>query len=314
MKVSLEEIKTFLSVVETRSISATAVRLDVSKSVISQRISQLERTLGASLLNRSSRGVVPTDRGQAYYERACAALSLLDEAADAVVEDTSSLTGLLRITAPMSFGTRYLGPILFGFMQRHPRLELALDFDDRALDLLRGGYDLAVRITRLSEDAPLVACKLADSRRVVCCSPSYAAAKPLPVSLDDIYQHACIGYTHTDMSHLWEFAPAARGGDVRSVRPRGRIVANNGEAMRDAAVAGLGLAVLPLFIVAEDLQHGRLIQVLPDETPLPDAIYVAYPPRRHASAKLKAVIEHLREALGKEPSWERLLQEGSSLA
>ncbi len=311
MKASLEEIKTFLNVVETGSISSAAVRLNVSKSVISQRVSQLERALGASLLNRSSRGVVPTDRGQEYYEKACAALSMLDQAAEAVVEDEASLSGQLRITAPMSFGTRYLGPILFEFMQKHPRLALSLDLDDRALDLLRGGFDLAVRITRLSEDSPLIASKLADSRRVVCCSHSYGAAHPLPQSLEDILQHDCIGYTHADMSHLWEFEPATQGGVIRAVTPRGRIVANNGEAMRDAAVAGLGLAVLPLFIVAEDLKAGRLIPVLRDEIPLPDAIYVAYPPRRHTSVKLKAVAQHLREAFSKKPSWDRLLGPGA---
>ncbi len=134
----------------------------------------------------------------------------------------------------------------------------------------------------------------------------------LPQSLEDIYQHAGIGYAHADMGHLWEFEPASRGGPVRSLAPRGRIVANNGEAMRDAAVAGLGLAVLPLFIVAEDLQLGRLVHVLPEETPLPDAIYVAYPPRRHTSAKLGAVVEHLRTAFWQEPSWEQRLREGAS--
>ncbi len=273
--------------------------------MVSQRVTHLEAALGVELLHRSSRGVTPTNRGRVFHEQACAAIAQLEQAAEALTDDEAALSGLLRISVPMTFGTYYLCPILFEFMRAHPRLELALDLNDRMVDVAAEGYDLAIRITRMKDDALLVARKLANSRRVVCCSPAYAQERGLPKTLADLSRHVGIGYAHPASSHLWQFIPARRDGERRIATPKGRILTNNGEAMRDAAVAGLGLAVLPLFIVAEDLRAGRLIPVLPGETPMPDAIYAVYPHRRHELRRLSAVVEHLRKALAGVPPWER---------
>ena len=222
-----------------------------------------------------------------------------------MTDDEVALSGLLRISVPMTFGTHYLGPILFAFMRAHPRLELALDLSDRMVDVAAEGYDLAIRITRIKDDSLLVARKLADSRRVVCCSPNYAEKRGLPKTLAELPQHVGIGYAHPAANHLWQFAAARRRARLNIATSKGRILTNNGEAMRDAAVAGLGLAVLPLLIVAEDLRAGRLIHVLPRETPVPDAIYAVYPQRRHKLRLVSALVEHLRNALAGVLPWER---------
>lgn len=162
MKYSLDDIRTFLAVVESGSISAAAQRLELTKSVVSQRVVHLEAALGVALLHRSSRGVRATDRGRLFQAQACDAIAQLEQAVEAVAEDDATLTGLLRISAPVSFGSLHLGPMLFAFMRAHPRLDLALDLSDRMVDIAAEGYDLAIRITRLPADALLVATRLAE--------------------------------------------------------------------------------------------------------------------------------------------------------
>ena len=304
MKYSLDDIRTFLAVVENGSISAAAQRLELTKSVVSQRVAHLETALGVALLHRSSRGVRATDRGRLFQAQACDAIAQLEQAVEAVAEDDTTLTGLLRISAPVSFGTRHLGPMLFDFMRVHPHLDLALDLSDRMVDIAAEGYDLAIRITRLPADALLVATRLAESRRVICCSPDYARDHGVPQMLDDIPRHTGIGYALKSAPQLWRFPAAQPAGALRVLTPRQRILTNNGEAMRDAAVAGLGLAILPLFIAADDLRAGRLLQVLPDAPPEPDAIYAVYPQRRHRLRRLSALIRHLQAALAGEAPWE----------
>jgi DNA-binding transcriptional LysR family regulator len=298
-----DDLLTFLKVVEAGGVTAAATELNVSKSVVSKRISDLEDALGAQLLRRSTRAVTPTEQGWAFYERTREALRELDEAVDSVADRQGGLGGRLRVTAPMSFGTLYLGRILADFARLHPKLELSLDLDDRMLDLVGGGYDLAVRIGRL-HDSTLMARKLCVSRRVVCCSPAYARHRGLPQSIEELSGHDCIDYANVHASRLWQFLPSSSGGKPAAAMTRSRFIANNGEAMRDAALAGLGLCVLPLFIVADDLRSGRLIHVLPNEQPVPDTIYTVYAPTRHLPRRVRTLIDHLIAALGHPPPWE----------
>ncbi len=293
----------FLDVVETGSMTGTARRLRLSKSVVSKRVHDLEEALGVELLRRSSRRVVATERGQALYARMRPLLRELDEAVEEGAGE-GELHGGLRVTMPMSLGTLYLARSFARFAAAHPRLELALDLDDRIVDLVGGGYDLAVRVGRLA-DSSLVARKLCTSRRMVCCSPAYAAAHGVPASLEDLPAHPCIDYAHVHGSRLWRFEPARRGGQPRAVAMRGRVVANNGEAMRDAAIEGLGLVLLPDFLAAEPLRAGRLVRVLPGEEPLPYAIAALYPPSRHVPRKLRAAIDHLAGELRHPAPWTR---------
>jgi DNA-binding transcriptional LysR family regulator len=303
MKSHFDDVLTFIQVVEAGGITAAAARLNLSKSVVSKRIGDLESGLGAELFRRSTRRVVPTDRGAAFYEKMRALVAEFDNAVEEASLRTGALQGRLRITAPMSFGTAHLGPVLAAFARRHPELELAVDLDDRIVDLVGDGYDMAIRIGRLQASS-LVARKLCPSRRIVCCSPDYAREKGLPASVAELSAHPCIDYAHVQTGRLWQFAPSTPGGQPRTVMARSRITANNGEIMRDMALAGLGLAVLPLFIVHEQLRQGTLINALAAAVPLADTIYAVYPPTRHVSRRVRALIDHLVAALGDTPPWE----------
>lgn len=303
MQPRFDDVLTFLQVVEAGGITAAAARLNISKSVVSKRISDLERTLGAELFRRSTRRLTPTDRGAAFYEKMRALVAEFDDAVEQAARQTGELRGRLRITAPMSFGTMHLGPVLAAFARSHPELELALDLDDKIIDLVGNGYDMAIRIGRL-EDSSLVARKLCLSRRIVCCSPGYAGENGLPASIEDLSAHKCIDYANVHASRLWQFAPSKPSGKPRSVMAHSRVVANNGEIMREMALAGLGLAVLPLFIVHEQLREGTLVNALTAAVPLPDTIYVLYPPTRHVSRRVRALVDHLVAALGDTPPWE----------
>jgi len=298
----LEEIVAFLHVVETGSITQAGRRLKLSKSVVSKRITDLEAALQQQLLRRSTRRVRPTQEGRAFYTRV---RPLVDGLTNAVEEmaDPGSVRGRLRIAAPMSFGTMVLSPILARFARAHAEVEMAIDLDDRVTDLLAGDYDLAIRIGRL-EDSSLVARKLCTVRRVVCCSPGYAREFGLPESVEDLSRHRCIDYANVHASRLWQFESARRGRRPRAVRTHSRVVANNGEAMRDAAIEGLGLALLPSFIAADALREGRLIDALPRETPLAYTVAAVYAPTRQVPRRVRALVDHLVRELGRTPPWE----------
>lgn len=297
-----EDILAFLEVVKAGSFTAAAARLALSKSVVSDRVRNLENALGVELLRRTTRSVTTTERGQEFFESLSPLVQSIDDAVDAASATDGPLTGRLRMTAPISFGMGYLTPVITSFAQAHPQLEIALDFDDRSVDIVGQGYDLAVRIGRLN-DSTLMARKLCDSDRVVCCSTAYAKQHGLPKDVDDLANHACIDYANAHASRLWRFEPSTPGGQPRVVETSSRIVVNNGEAMRDMAIAGLGIIVLPRFIIAEALQSGALVEALPGHCPTPDAIYAVYPPVRHMPRKLRAMVDHLSAAFAGTPPW-----------
>jgi DNA-binding transcriptional LysR family regulator len=301
MRYKLEDIVTFLTVIEAGGLSAAARRLGVAKSVASKRISDLESALAATLLRRSARGVAPTDVGAAFYGRARDIIAELEDAAAAA--GAGQFSGSMRVAGPLSFGTLYLAPVLFDFLVRHPRLELTLHLNDRVVDIVGEGYDLAIRIGRL-KDSSLVAKKLAVCKRVLCCSPAYAKHVGLPDTLDALKDHACIGYANVPIGERWLFEADKPGNKQRSVLVRPRLTVDNGEAIRDAAIAGMGLTVLPTFLVADALQAGKLIPVLQHTPVVSDGIYVVYGPDRHLSTKVRALIEHLTAAFKGALRWE----------
>jgi DNA-binding transcriptional LysR family regulator len=298
------DIRAFIQVVDHGGVNAAATRMNVSKSVLSARIARLEQDLHAKLLHRSPRGVSLTDTGQRFYDRMREVVSRMQQAVDeAAGEGAAQFGGSLRVTAPMTFGTTYLGPKLFAFMREHPQLELTLELDDRYVDILGGGYDLGVRIGRLA-DSSLVARPLATSRRVLCCSPDYAAAQGLPQTVDDIAAHECICYGNASVAPYWQFSSTRAGAEPQQIVVRGRTHLNNGESMRDAALAGLGLAALPMFIAAPALRAGSLIQVLPDTPPVADTIHAVYPHTRYVSRTVRALIDMLVTAFADTAAWD----------
>lgn len=302
MQLRTDELEAFLLVVEQGSVSGAARHLNLSKSVISKRLSDLERTLGVLLLQRSTRRVQPTENGARFYEETRSALAQLTRAAETISQNSQELCGELRILAPMSFGTLWLSPLLSRFAAANPKLNLVVDLDDRLVDTEHARFDVAIRVTRLGDTA-MIARKLAASRRIVCCSPAYAQRAGLPKTLDDITRHACLTYSNAPPGQIWAFQGPTPRSAPRVVTPRGQFTANNGEVLRDAATSGQGLAVLPLFIVADDIRAGRLINALPNETPLDDGIFAVYQRTPFVSHKLKALILFLQQSLSP-PPWE----------
>ncbi len=304
MKWRFDDLSTFLTVVEAGGITAAANHLNLAKSVVSKRISALEAALDVELLVRSSRAVRPTEHGQALYDRMRPLIHEMGQAAERISSGAGSLTGRLRITAPMSFGTMHLSPIIAAFVGAHAELEMAIDLDDRFVDLVHGGYDVGIRIGLLP-DSSMIARKLCEVRRVVLCSPGYAQARGLPRDVADLARHACIDYAHVHASQLWQFEAAGPGGRPGSVALRSRIVVNNGEVMRDLAIAGLGVVVLPMFLAVDALRDGRLIEALPDALPRPYAIHAVWPQTNRMSAKVRAFVDHLATAFAGGAPWER---------
>lgn len=299
-----DDILAFLEVVKAGSFTAAATRLGVAKSVVSDRVRNLENSLRVELLRRTTRQVAPTERGRELFETLSPLADGIAQAVDDAAHADGPLLGRLRMTAPISFGVEYLTPVITQFALKHPQLEIALDFDDRAVDIIGAGYDLALRIGRLG-DLALMARKLCDSDRVVCCSPAYARKHGTPKTLADLAGHASIDYANAHASRLWRFEPEAAGGEPRVVETSSRLVVNNGEAMRDMAIAGLGIIVLPRFILARAIESGALIELLPQIRPLPDAIHAVYPPSRHMPRKLRAMIDHLAASFAGTPPWLR---------
>ncbi|WP_321873289.1 LysR family transcriptional regulator [Burkholderia ubonensis] len=291
-----DEIQAFLLAVERQSITESARRLGLSKSVVSKRISDLERTLGVQLLMRSTRNVVPTDAGMIFYEAASESMRRLIDVAEEIAEQSHGLCGELRITAPVSLTRLWLGPAIAQFAAAHPHLRVTLETDDRIVNIEAERFDVAIRSARLSDSA-LIARRIAACERVVVCSPCYLERHGRPDSIDQLLEHRCLNYTHASPSQTWSFESPNGPAKPQTLCPAGAFLANNSETLRDAALHGIGIAMLPAYVAAPALRDGRLVRLLPDETPQEEVIYAVYPRNPFASNKLKAFIEHVRIAL-----------------
>lgn len=302
----LGDMSAFVRVVETRTFTAAAERLGWSKSVVSRRLSDLEQRLGVRLLNRSTRRLSLTEAGQAYYDRCVRILADIEETEDAVASLHTEPRGLLRVNAPMTFGTLHLAPAIAAFMERFPEVDVELVLNDRFVDLIDEGYDLALRIGTL-QDSALVARKLAPCRHVVCAAPSYLARQGTPGVPTDLTQHQCLLYTNSASPDLWRFL--GRDGTEMSVRVKGRLRVNNGDVLRDSAIAGLGIALLPSFIVADALAEHRLQAVLCGHRLRDMTLHAVFPHNRYLSTKVRAFIDFLAGRFGPDPYWDAPLQE-----
>jgi len=308
MKWRFEDIQTFISVVEAGSLTSAATRLNTSKSVVSKRISDLEFALRVELFRRSTGSLRPTEVARSLYERVQPLVQEMTEATEGISDRTEGLCGRLRMVAPVSFGTKVLGPVIADFAKRHPDLEIAVDYEDRPVSLTQSGYDLGIRIGDLSESSLKVR-KLCHCTRIVCCSPDYARSCGLPGSIAELASHTCIDYAHVRASELWQFENESDAGRPISVLMRSRIVANNLEAMRDMAIAGLGLVLLPEYLAAGALRDGTLISALPQVKARAEAISVVYPYTRHVSPKVRGFVDHLVASFIGPLPWQRELHE-----
>jgi DNA-binding transcriptional LysR family regulator len=298
----LAAIEAFVRVAECGSFSKAAERLHSSKSVVSRQVGALEADLGARLLHRTTRALTLTEAGRSYFEQASRILADLAEANASVGQLQAAPRGRLRVSAPMSFGFLHLAPAVPDFLDRYPDVEIELAMNDRYVDLVDEGFDMAVRIGKL-EDSSLVARKLAPARRTVCAAPAYLQARGIPASPDDLRAHECLCYSNVGLSQEWRFVRP--DGRPWPVEVRGRLHANNGDALRAAALRGFGLAVLPSFLVGHDFQSGALVSVLDAFMAQDSAVHAVYPHARHLSPKVRAFVDFLAERFGPDPYWDR---------
>jgi DNA-binding transcriptional LysR family regulator len=294
-------IEAFVRVAETSSFSEAARRLRTSKSAVSRQVAAIEADLGVRLLQRTTRSLTLTEAGRSYFERARDILADLAEADQSVSRMQAAPRGRLRVNAPMSFGYLHLAPAIPDFLARHPEVSVELTMNDRFVDLVDEGFDIAVRIGSLA-DSSLVARRLAPIRRAVCASPDYLARRGTPVSPDDLGMHDCIGYTAVAAPQEWRFIDS--DGKPWPVAVAGRLTVNNGDAIRAAALRGAGIAYMPTFIVGGDLQDGRLIRLLDDFVPQDMTLNAVYPHVRHLSPKVRAFVDFLAERFGPQPYWD----------
>lgn len=294
----LDGLAAFVATVDETSISAASRRLGLAKSVVSERLAELERTLGVTLLQRSTRRLTLTSAGESLLPRARRILRELEEAAAEVDASSGKLAGPLRISAPVGFGVLHLGPAIAGFLRDHPDIEMALELDDGFVDAAAGGFDAVLRHGAIG-DGRLIARRLARSRRLLVASPAYLAAQGTPASLTDLERHR--GVLYANRASDWRFAV---GSAWSVVRPRTALRVNNGLVMRDAALAGLGLALLPTFFVHAEIRSGALVEVDIGWPAEGAELFLTYPRDHGAAPKIRALGDSLRRSFGDPPYWE----------
>jgi DNA-binding transcriptional LysR family regulator len=291
----LNSLRAFVKVVEAASFSEAGRRLRLSRSAVSKYVAELEEDLGVQLLSRTTRRVTPTENGQAYFERALAILADLEAADRSVSELQATPRGLLRVNAPMSFGTMQLGPAIAGFMQRYPELQIQLALSDEQVDPVQEGLDVTLRIAEL-ESSSLIARRLMPIERVVCASPGYLKQHGTPKHPRELRDHSCLTYGYLSTGNQWKLT--GKDGD-HFISPRWTLCANNAEVLRDSALASCGIALLPVFIADAALSSGKLRPFLADYTAPPLALYAIYPPTRHLAVKVRLFIDYLVETFAK---------------
>ena len=286
------ELQAFISVVDQGGFTGAADRLGLSKSAVSKHVSALEARLGARLLNRTTRRVSPTEIGMLYYDRVRKVLADATAADELVTAHQQNPRGQLRVSAPMSFANRHLSPLIAEFLCRYPEMSVDLVLDDRQVDLIKDGFDLAVRIGIL-QDSALMSRKIAGTLMRLVASPDYLERTGRPERPEDLSSHDLLHYSFATTGHFWRIR--TNSGEERHVRSGGRLIANNGDILLEAALAGLGIVQSPSFFLGDLLQTGKLVEVLPDlDQPIIE-VQIVYPPGRYVQPKTRAFIDYLVE-------------------
>lgn len=289
-----EDLRCFVQVVDLGSVTRAADALSIAPSAVSRRIKELEARLGAQLLTRTTRRMSLTEAGQGFHARAQAILRDLAEAEAEAGDAHGALTGLLRVAAPLTFGTRHLSGIIADFAADHPGVDIDIDLSDRLVDLVGEGFDLGIRIGTLRESS-LVARKLVDIGVAVIAAPRFLAQHGMPRQPDDLRALPALCYVGSERADIWRYRGADGSPGAVQVKPRMR--SGNGEVLRDAAIAGLGVALQPWFIVDQAVARGDLQVILAHVDWPPSAAYAVYPATRHLSAKARAFIDFVRRRL-----------------
>jgi DNA-binding transcriptional LysR family regulator len=297
----MANMEAFVRVAETKSFSEAARRLRSSKSLVSRQVAALEAELGVRLFHRTTRSLSLTEEGRGYHAQVARILNEIEEANLSVSKSQAAPRGRLRVSAPMSFGILHIGPAIRDFLARYPEVELDLSLNDRYVDVVDEGFDLAIRVGRLSESS-LIARKLGQYRMMLCASPAYLKQQGTPHDPDDLKTHRCLCYSTNSLVPEWQFV--SKEGKPWAVQINGPLHANNGDVLRAAALQGLGIVYLPSFIVGPDVQASTLASLIPEFVPTDTAIHAVYPHSRHLSPKVRAFINFLAERYGSRPHWD----------
>jgi DNA-binding transcriptional LysR family regulator len=297
----LQRMAIFARVVQDKSFSAAGRSLNLSKSLVSKQVTQLEKSVGARLLNRTTRALSLTEAGAVFYEHCLRIVEELEEAKLAVGRLHSEPRGLLRISAPVAFGRLHIATAIPPFLAAYPELKIDMVTTDRFVDLAEEGYDVVVRI--VDQPTPnVVARKLAPVNRKMVGTPEYFARYGVPQAPADLEKHNCLTYTYFSPHGVWRLRGPDR--DI-SVQTTGNMRVNDDDVLAEAVLHGLGVSLLPTFIIGKDLQAGRLQSVLSEYIPVERHIYAVYLANRFVPAKVRAFIDSLLERFGPEPYWDR---------
>lgn len=296
----LADLAVLAKVVELGSFTAAAEALRLSKSAVSKQVARLEAHLGAQLLQRTTRRLALTETGRIVHGHALRVIAEAEAAEAAVQNLHTAPRGHLKVNLPMSFGILHVAPLVPELLRQCPELSIELTLNDRRVDLLEEDVDVAIRIGELS-DSSLTARRLAPSRRVCAAAPAYLRRAGVPQQPEDLRQHECLIYTYLAEAETWHFVcPEGE----RPIRISGRLRANNGDALRQAALAGFGVTFAPSFLIGPDIAAGRLVPLLEDYWPSDAGIFAVYPAQRHLTPKLRAFIDFLAAKFGPEPPWD----------
>ncbi|MCP1290823.1 LysR family transcriptional regulator [Chromobacterium sp. S0633] len=286
------EIRAFVCVAELGSFAAAAERLELSRAMVTKLVSSLEGRLGVRLMHRTTRRLSLTEAGETYLGQAGGLLAELDDLDARLSHGASSPVGRLRVSAPVSFGMRYLGRAVAGFHLQYPQIEVELNLNDRRVDLVEEGFDLGLRVSNLS-DSSLVARRLARIRDLVVAAPSYLQRCGTPATPADLAEHQCLLYALTAQPNLWDFT--APDGSSGRVKVKGMLRANNGDILTDAAVHGMGVILQPRFLVEQGLADGTLVPLFSDYDWHCLDLSAVYPARRHVPGKVRAFVDYLQQ-------------------
>jgi len=297
---TLLSLRIYLQIAEERSLTKAADRLGISRALASKHLKYLETELGALLVNRTTRRLSLTEAGQSFYERCAQAVADIEEAMRCAGDSGAVPRGTLRVNAAHAFGRRYVAPALGEFLARHPEVRVDLTLNDRFVDIVEEGFDLAIRIGQLDQSS-LVARRLASTDLVVCGSPGDLRRRGVPGAPADLAGHDCLTYAYAREPGVWSFR---RDSESARVRVSGSLHANDGETLLAVALADRGLIELPTFLAGEALASGGLVPLLTDWETERLGIYAVYPSRRHLSAKVRSFVDFLGARFAGEPEWE----------
>ena len=305
----LEEMTTFVKIVEAGGISHAAAHLNIAKSAVSRRIADLEERLGARLISRTTRRMSLTDAGKIFYSRCLQILNDVEEAEVLASNTQVELKGPLRVAAPLSFGILHLQEVITEFQLAHPQVTLDLQLNDRRIDVIEEGFDLAIRIGELS-DSTLIARRITTIQHAICASPAFWNAHGIPQTPLDLQAMPCLHYSNAPSGNRITLHDQSE--KPITIRLNTHMLCNNGDFSRTAALAGVGFIISPTFIVYRDIESGALQQVLPEYVYSNMSLNAVYPSRRFVSKKVIALVQLLRKRFQKTPYWDEVISKHDS--